>query len=82
MTHCLLKSFCLTEKEDAFRGREEAGSEGCPMPQCFPRGEDPFERLTSFAGKLGEWEESRKRLNGPHYSNFHLEKINIYVGWR
>lgn len=52
------------------------------MPQCLLGGEDPFERTTSFTGKLGEWEESRKRLNELQYSNFHLEKINIYVGWR
>lgn len=52
-----------------------------PMPQCFLGGEDPFEKTTSFTGKLGKQEDSRKRLNGPQYSNFHLEKINIYVGW-
>lgn len=62
------------------RRRQEVRQEN-PMPQCFLGGEDPFEKTTSFTGKLGKQEDSRKRLNGPQYSNFHLEKINIYVGW-
>lgn len=54
LTECVVKSFFLTEKKDAFRGGEEAGREDCPMPQCFLRGEDPFEKTTSFTGKLGK----------------------------